>query len=125
MGEKIKSFLHFSVPDEGPLADYESWMPDFMQGLANGIAKAKGRVTNAIKSVAGEISVAARANLVGADTLSKAGAGTGVSKNITQNVEINNQFNGDRAGQEKSSNAMEKASDDITGELSRALAFAR
>ena len=29
----IKSFLHFSVPDEGPLTDYESWMPDFMHGL--------------------------------------------------------------------------------------------
>ncbi len=22
----IKSFLHFSVPDEGPLTDYESWI---------------------------------------------------------------------------------------------------
>lgn len=29
VAEKIKSFLHFSVPDEGPLTDYESWMPDF------------------------------------------------------------------------------------------------
>jgi len=34
VADKIKSFLHFSVPDEGPLADFESWMPDFMQGLA-------------------------------------------------------------------------------------------
>lgn len=23
---KIRSFLHFSVPDEGPLTDYESWI---------------------------------------------------------------------------------------------------
>ena len=30
VAETIKSFLHFSVPDVGPLADYESWMPDFM-----------------------------------------------------------------------------------------------
>ena len=37
VANKIKSFLHFSVPDEGPLADFESWMPDFMQGLADGI----------------------------------------------------------------------------------------
>ena len=30
VAEKIRSFLHFSVPDEGPLTDYESWMPDFI-----------------------------------------------------------------------------------------------
>lgn len=34
VADKIKSFLHFSVLDEGPLTDYESWMPDFMKGLA-------------------------------------------------------------------------------------------
>lgn len=37
VGEKIKNFLHFSRPDEGPLRDYEKWMPDMMQGLAAGI----------------------------------------------------------------------------------------
>ena len=37
----IKSFLHFSVLDEGPLADFESWMPDFMKGLAKDINKSK------------------------------------------------------------------------------------
>ena len=47
VADKIKSFLHFSVPDEGPLTDYESWMPDFMKGLANGIEKSKGMVTKA------------------------------------------------------------------------------
>ena len=30
VADKIRSFLHFSVPDEGPLTDYESWMPDFI-----------------------------------------------------------------------------------------------
>ena len=33
IAEKIKSFLHFSKPDLGPLRDYETWMPDFMKGL--------------------------------------------------------------------------------------------
>lgn len=37
VGEKIRSFLHFSRPDEGPLRDYETWMPDMMEGLAKGI----------------------------------------------------------------------------------------
>ena len=33
----IRSYLHFSVPDVGPLTEYESWMPDFMKGLAEGM----------------------------------------------------------------------------------------
>ena len=48
----IRSFLHFSVPDEGPLADFESWMPDFMEGLAKGIDRSKGTVEKAISKVA-------------------------------------------------------------------------
>lgn len=48
----IKSYLHFSVPDVGPLTDYESWMPDFMNGLANGITSNIGKVQNAVTSVA-------------------------------------------------------------------------
>lgn len=48
-----------------------------------------------------------------------------VRKSIVQNVNINNQFNGDRAGQQKSSKAMDKAAADTTGELARALAFAK
>lgn len=53
----IKSYLHFSVPDVGPLTDYESWMPDFMQGLANGIDKSKYLVTDALNSLSGDMTV--------------------------------------------------------------------
>ncbi|SFU89075.1 phage tail tape measure protein [Butyrivibrio sp. M55] len=55
VAEKIKSFLHFSVPDEGPLTDYESWMPDFMKGLANGIDKSKKLVADAVDGVAADM----------------------------------------------------------------------
>ena len=51
----ITSFLHFSVPDEGPLTEYESWMPDFMQGLAKGIEKSKGVVEKAVSGVAADM----------------------------------------------------------------------
>ena len=47
------------------------------------------------------------------------------NKTVTQNVEITNQFHGDRAGQEKSAEAMDKAADDATGQLARGLAYAR
>ena len=55
VAEKIKSFLHFSVPDEGPLTEYESWMPDFMKGLAKGIEKSKGLVADAVDGVAADM----------------------------------------------------------------------
>ena len=47
------------------------------------------------------------------------------NKSIIQNVEINNKFEGERAGQKKSAEAMDKAADDTIGQLSRALTFAR
>ena len=51
----IRRVLHFSVPDEGPLTDYESWMPDFMKGLADGIEKSKGMVAKAMDGVASDM----------------------------------------------------------------------
>ena len=57
VADKIRSFLHFSVPDEGPLTDYESWMPDFMGGLARGIERSQGLVRKAVEGVAGDMVV--------------------------------------------------------------------
>ncbi|WP_044294483.1 phage tail tape measure protein [Robinsoniella peoriensis] len=55
VADRIASFLHFSVPDEGPLSEYESWMPDFMQGLAKGIEKSRGMVEQAVGGVASDM----------------------------------------------------------------------
>ena len=52
VADTIRDFLHFSVPDKGPLTDYESWMPDFMKGLAEGIDKSKKYVEKAVGGVA-------------------------------------------------------------------------
>lgn len=52
VADTIRDFLHFSVPDKGPLTDYESWMPDFMKGLAEGINKSKKYVEKAVSGVA-------------------------------------------------------------------------
>lgn len=51
----IRSFLHFSVPDEGPLTDYESWMPDFIGGLAKGIRQSRGMVSSEIEKLASDM----------------------------------------------------------------------
>lgn len=57
VAETIASYLHFSVPDVGPLTEYESWMPDFMKGLAGGIEKSRGLIQGAVDSVAGDMVV--------------------------------------------------------------------
>jgi phage-related protein len=57
VADKIKSFLHFSVPDEGPLTDYESWMPDFMKGLADGIEKSRGLISKAMGDVSADMMI--------------------------------------------------------------------
>ncbi|MBU9735803.1 phage tail tape measure protein [Diplocloster agilis] len=42
----IKSILHFSKPDIGPLREYEKWMPDMMLGFAKGINDSKHFITD-------------------------------------------------------------------------------
>ncbi len=65
VADKIRSFLHFSVPDEGPLTDYESWMPDFMAGLAEGIEKGRGMVKRAVSGVASDLMLQPQAAVQG------------------------------------------------------------
>lgn len=44
----IKSYIHFSVPDVGPLADANTYMPDFMKLIAGGIEKGIPQIQNAM-----------------------------------------------------------------------------
>ena len=60
VADKIRSFLHFSVPDEGPLTDYEKWMPDFIGGLAKGIEKSRGMIENAMSGVTSDLTITPR-----------------------------------------------------------------
>ena len=62
LADRIRSFLHFSAPDEGPLADYETWMPDFMKGLANGIEKNRNLVEKAVRDVASDMVFSPKVN---------------------------------------------------------------
>ena len=80
---KIRSFLHFSRPDEGPLRDYETWMPDFMDGLAKGIDKNVYKVKDAMQSVADQMSTGITTNLNG---LQPATAGVNLNNSVTVQV---------------------------------------
>lgn len=77
LGSKIKSFLHFSRPDEGPLRDYETWMPDFVQGMANGIEQNKYKLIDSVKNMASQMVMPA----IQAPALKNVGTGTSYVSN--------------------------------------------
>ena len=52
LANAIRSVLHFSRPDVGPLHDYEKWMPDMVAGLSEGIYENLWRIQDASKAVA-------------------------------------------------------------------------
>lgn len=125
VGAKIKSFLHFSVPDEGPLTDYETWMPDFMKGLASGIEGNEDLVLNKVKSLASRISDLVKAGTAVAKTAYN-GMVSNNSSSITQNVNINNSYNGGSRNEQKTvSKAMKKSAVDATTYMARNLAYSR
>lgn len=51
----VADYLHFSHPEIGPLADFDTWMPDMMKQLAEGITDNNWRVQEAVGSTAGII----------------------------------------------------------------------
>lgn len=62
VANKIKSFLHFSRPDEGPLAEYESWMPDMVEGLSDSLTKASPELISQTEALASGMSDAFNVN---------------------------------------------------------------
>ena len=70
----IRSVLHFSVPDEGPLADADEYGPDFVQLIADGMTS---RLDD-VKEAARQVAQTTRTSLEGA--LADADIGLGISK---------------------------------------------
>lgn len=136
VAEKITSFLHFSVPDEGPLSKYESWMPDFMKGLAKGIRDNKDLVLGAVDALAGDIDLnindpdksggkpRPRPTSVSPGTAAAAVSTSNV-KTINQTNNFNNHFvGGERETQRQISKTAKTSAKDASAELARAIAFA-
>lgn len=55
----IRSYLHFSQPDIGPLSDFNSWIPDMMSQLADGIAKDEAKVRAQVAKLAEDMNLEA------------------------------------------------------------------
>lgn len=55
VAEAIAEFIHFSEPDVGPLSHFNSFMPDMMKQMAQGIEKGRWQVQAAAANVARDI----------------------------------------------------------------------
>ena len=96
VADAIRSVLHFSVPDEGPLTDYESWMPDFIGGLANGIKKSRGMIKDAMNDVAGDMVLSP--TIQGASAATVTGGAGGVADMVSAIRECLSGIKGEAAG---------------------------
>jgi len=117
----IKGFLHFSVPDEGPLTDYETWMPDFTDGLAKSLSANKSKVANAAIGIADALNIK--------PTYHTALNAQGINKSgnmVNQDVRIENTFQvTERSMAGKASNVMKNSTNDISRQLAQGLAYGR
>ncbi len=84
--KKIRRLLHFSRPDEGPLRDYETWMPDMMDGLSKGIRENSYKVEDEMKSLASKMNVNAYSKASIAQTLS-ANSSTVIHLNVVSELD--------------------------------------
>lgn len=122
---EVDDNLGHSVPKKGPLKDDNKWMPDFMDNLVSGIRNNRPKLLAILDTITQDMSILGGVQMVGAKTAANV-MNTSTSKHITQNVKISNQFNGsDRQQQVNAAKAMDKASNDATSEMARALRTAR
>ncbi len=56
IAQTVKSYLHFSRPDMGPLRDYETWMPDMVKGLTETLEKSSPELVKTTDKLAEKMS---------------------------------------------------------------------
>lgn len=124
IASKIKSFIGFSVPETGPLSDFDTYMPDMIDLLVKGIYNGEGPVADAVSSLTSKISMLINTKSV-SDATARGVYHSTSNRSITQNVNFKNTFHGEAAAQRHTAGVMQQASKDTTSELARGLAYAR
>lgn len=121
IGDKIRSFLHFSRPDVGPLKDYETWMPDFVGGLSKTLRQSRPKLSVAVSDVAAALKISPTVQTVQKSVgINKAG------NTVNQKVEIQNTVTtSEKKVGQKASEVMEKSGIDVTRAITRGLQFGR
>lgn len=51
VADKIKSFIGFSEPDEGPLSDFHTYAPDMIELFTEGLNESKAKISSTLTSV--------------------------------------------------------------------------
>lgn len=82
VADKIASFLHFSKPDEGPLHEYQTWMPDFVEGLAKGIRQSSHLLEDASLGLADDMS----SSILGSTSRALKGLNAGINSSLNPNI---------------------------------------
>ena len=118
----IRERIGFSVPEIGPLSDFDTYMPDMIDLLVRGINDGEDPVGAAITRLTSMMSTMIHAaNL---STATTAGIYNNTNnRSVTQNVNFTNTFHGDAATQRNASRTMKRASKDTTAELARGLSY--
>lgn len=57
MANEIKSMMHFSEPDKGPLKHFNDWAPDMMKQYAQGIENGRYLVQRAVSDVTADVAM--------------------------------------------------------------------
>jgi len=57
VAQDIRNFLHFSVPDKGPLSDFDTYMPDMIDLMVIGINGNKSKLFDTVKGLASGMSI--------------------------------------------------------------------
>ena len=86
IAKTIEDYLGFSTPDKGPLHKYNTWMPDFLNGLAKGIRQNENVVISAMNGLAKSMTLPLDSNASMNMALSGAAGGSvsvgGTSMNV-------------------------------------------
>ena len=85
----IASFIHFSVPDRGPLHQFNSFMPDMMKQMAQGIRQGIPKVEDALNSLTGDMASILTPRLDMAGGAGQAAASGSVNNNSTNTNTVN------------------------------------
>lgn len=88
VADVISSYIHFSLPEKGPLHQFNSFMPDMMSQMAKGITMGIPKVEDALNSLTTNMagSLTAGGGNINAGALQSAGS---VNNTANNNVTIN------------------------------------
>ncbi len=84
----IASFLHFSEPDEGPLSNFHTFMPDMIDLLGKGIRGNLGKLTGPMKELAGMLIPATDSMTAGAQAAGGSGGSSSLAARLDAMYEV-------------------------------------